>query len=198
MSMNRHAHAHTRPWSVGIRLLMAGLLGLSAAVLVSCGSSSSGLIPAESAGPLRGDFEAVAKAAQAGNGNCAATTAAINKTERDFAALPSAIDAGLRRTLSRGISNLRERALELCAQPLAQTTTTNAPRPTTTTSTKTQTSTTPTTPSTPTPTTPATPTTPTTTPNNGGGTAAPGGESPSGGEAGVGESGGAGVQEGVK
>ncbi len=177
---------------------MAGLLGLSAAVLVSCGSSSSGLIPAESAGPLRGDFEAVAKAAQAGNGNCAATTAAINKTERDFAALPSAIDAGLRRTLSRGISNLRERALELCAQPLAQTTTTNAPRPTTTTSTKTQTSTTPTTPSTPTPTTPATPTTPTTTPNNGGGTAAPGGESPSGGEAGVGESGGAGVQEGVK
>ena len=88
------------------------LLGL-AAVLVSCGSSGNGLIPAENAGPLRSDFEAVAKAAQAGNGNCTATTEAINKTEQDFAALPSTIDAGLRSRLSQGISNLRTRALEV-------------------------------------------------------------------------------------
>ncbi len=193
MSMNHRSRPHARPWSVGLRLLVVGLLGISAAVLVSCGSSTSGLIPAESAGPLQSDFEAVAKAAQAGNGNCTATTEAINKTEQDFAALPSTIDAGLRSRLSQGISNLRERALALCAQPLAQTTST--PRTTTTpTPTKTQTtSTTPTTtPTTPAPTTPTTPTTPTPTPpNNGGGTAAPGTESPPG----VGPGGGTGAGE---
>jgi hypothetical protein len=187
---------------MGLRLLVAGLLGICAAVLVSCGSSTSGLIPADSAGPLQSDFEAVAKAAQAGNGDCTATTEAINKTEQDFAALPATINAGLHDRLSQGIANLRTRALELCTQPLAQTTTTSPPRTTTTTTTptKTQTTTPATTPTT-TPTvpatTPTTPTTPTPTPpNNGGGTAAPGSENES--EAGVGESGGAGIQEGAK
>jgi hypothetical protein len=182
-----------------LRSALTGLLGVSAAVLVSCGSSSSGLIPAESAGPLQNDFEAVARAAQSGNGNCTATTEAINKTEQDFAALPPTINAGLHSRLSQGISNLRTRALELCTQPLAQTTTTSTPRTTTPTPTptKTQTTTTPATTPTTTPTTPATtPTTPATPPNNGGGTAAPGSESES--EAGVGESGGSGIQEGTK
>jgi hypothetical protein len=188
-----------------IRLAVAALLGVSVAVLVSCGSSGKSLIPEANAGPLQSDFEAVAQAAQAGNGNCAETTAAINKTERDFASLPSTVDAALRNRLSKGISNLRERALALCAQPLAQTATTTTPR-TTTTPAKTQTTapapapttSTPTTPTTPTPTAPA----PTTSPNSGGGTAAPGNESPSGagqgGGTGVGESGGAGAQEGGK
>jgi type IV secretory pathway VirJ component len=198
VSMRATAHPHKRPWSGGLRLLMAGLLGVAAAVaLVSCGSSGKGLIPLANAGPLQSDFEAVAQAAQTGDGNCTATTAAINKTEQDFAALPATIDTELRSRLSQGIANLRERALALCTQPLAQTTT-SAPRTTTTTTpTKTQATTTPTTtPTTPTPTTPTTPTP--TTPNNGGGTVAPGSESPAGGEAGVGESGGAGIQEGVK
>ena len=110
-----------------IRLAVAALLGVSAAVLVSCGSSGKGLIPLANAGPLQSDFEAVAQAARSGDGNCTATTEAINKTEQDFAALPSTIDPGLRQRLSKGISNLRSRALALCAQPLAQTTTTNAP-----------------------------------------------------------------------
>jgi hypothetical protein len=190
---------------MGLRLLATGLLGVAAAVaLVSCGSSGKGLIPLADAGPLRGDFEAVAQAAQNGDGNCTATTEAINKTEQDFAALPVTIDAGLHQTLNKGIANLRERALTLCTQPLAQTATTTTPsRTTTTTTTKTQPTTTPTTPTTTnTQTTPTTPTTPTTTPNTGGGTVAPGSESPSGagqgGGAGVGESGGAGAQEGVK
>lgn len=162
-----------RSWAMGLRLLTAGLLGvLLAVVLVSCGSSGKGLIPIANAGPLQSDFEAVAQAAQAGGGNCTATTEAINKTEQDFAALPATIDSGLHRRLSEGISNLRERALALCVQPLAQTATTTTPRTTTTTTTKTQT--TPTTPSTTT-STPTTPTpTPVTPPNNGGGTVAPG------------------------
>ena len=184
-----------------IRLTLTTLLGVATAVLVACGSSGKGLIPLADAGPLQSDFEAVAQAAQTGDGSCSATMAAINKTEQDFAALPASIDAGLRDRLSQGISNLRERALTLCTQPLAQTTTASTPRTTTTATTPTRTETTSTTPTTTTQTTQTqstqtTPTTPTaTTPSdNGGGTVAPGAESPNG----VGESGGAGIQEGGK
>jgi hypothetical protein len=147
-----------------LRPLAAALLGFAAALLVSCGSTGKGLIPEANAGPLRGDFEAVAEAAQSGNGSCAHTEAALGKTEKDFVALPASVDAGLRGRLQQGISNLRQRALAMCAQP------------TLTVTTATTTQTTPST--TPTQTTPTTtaPTTTTTqpTPNQGGGTAAPG------------------------
>jgi len=167
------------------RILLAGLLGVSAALLVACGGSGKGLIPSANAGPLQSDFEAVAQAAQSGEGNCTATEAAIQKTETDFADLPSTVDAGLHKTLDMGISNLRRRALALCAQPLPQTTsTTKTSAPTTTTSTQT----TPTTPThtetTTTPTTPAATTPTATTP--GGGTAAPGSESVPGASSGPG------------
>jgi hypothetical protein len=170
-----------------IRLLCAGLLGVSAALLVACGSSGKGLIPSANAGPLQRDFEAVAQAAQSGEGSCTATEAALEKTESDFAALPATVDAGLRKTLGVGIANLHHRALALCAQQFPQvtsTTKTSAPT-TTTTSTQTTPTTTPThtetttTPTTTTPTTP-TPTTP------GGGTPAPGNESQPGASSGPG------------
>jgi hypothetical protein len=172
---------------------LAALLGLLAALLVGCGSSDSKLIPTANAGPLQSDFEAVAHAAETGNGNCASTEAAIARTEGDFSALPAGVDTGLRETLRNGIDNLRSHALALCAQPLAQTTSTNTTAktttPTNTTSTQTtNTSTTTTTPPTETTTTPPTETT--TTPGAGGGTAAPGtGEEPiaPGGGTGVGE-----------
>jgi hypothetical protein len=153
-----------------LRLLSAGLLGIAAALLVSCGSSGKGLIPTGDAGPLQSDFEAVAQAAENGDGSCAATAEAIRKTEQDFNTLPATVDAGLRNTLNRGIANLRTRALVLCAQPLAQATSTST-SPSTTSSTQT----TPTTPTvthtTSTETTPTT-TTPTTS-GPGGGTPAP-------------------------
>jgi hypothetical protein len=179
-----------------LRLIPAGLLGLGAALLVSCGSSNGKLIPLANAGPLQTDFEAVAQAAQTGGGSCAPTEAAILKTERDFSALPATIDAGLRSTLHQGIANLRSRALVLCAQPLAQST-----AATTTPTTTTTTTTTRTTPTTPTVTeTTATSTTPTTTPTTptstgpGGGTPAPGaGETPP--PAGNGQGGGTGAGE---
>ena len=166
-----------------IRPLYAALLGVCAALLVACGSSGKGLIPAANAGPLQSDFEAVAQAAASGEGNCAATEAAIGKTVQDFAALPTTVDAGLRNTLSKGITNLRRRALALCTQPLPQATNTTSKPTTTTTSTQTTSTPTPTqtttTQSTPTPTTP-TPSTP------GGGTPAPGDESPPGAASGPG------------
>jgi hypothetical protein len=152
------------------RLALAALLGISAALMVACGSSGSGLIPAANAGPLQSDFEAVAQAAQNGNGNCLATESALGKTEQDFLALPASIDAGLRKRLHDGIANLRKVALAMCAQPSPGSTTTTT-QPTTTTST----TTTPTTPTTTTPTGTSTTTTPATPaePNNGGGTPAP-------------------------
>jgi hypothetical protein len=106
-----------------VRLLSAAALGLLTAVLVSCGSSGAGLIPAEDAGPLLRDFQAVEAAAKAGDGDCTTTEAALRTTESDYHSLPSSVDAGLRARLEEGISHLHERALALCTQPLAQTTT---------------------------------------------------------------------------
>ncbi|MGO9322759.1 MAG: hypothetical protein ACLQBY_18415 [Solirubrobacteraceae bacterium] len=177
---SRHARAATR--APILRLALAGALGIAAALLVSCGGSSAKLIPVADAGPLQSDFETVAQDAEAGNGGCSTTEAAILKTEHDFGALPASVDSGLRQTLRQGIENLRARALVLCAQPLAQTTptsTTQKPTTSTRTSTSTSTSTATTPATTPTSTTPST--TPTST-SPGGGTPAPGaGETPSGG-----------------
>ena len=189
-SPSKPAHGRTALRAQIVRVLLAGLLGVVAAVLVSCGSSSAKLIPAADAGPLQSDFEAVAQESEAGNGNCSATEAAIAKTEQDFGALPATIDAGLRATLRQGIANLREHALALCAQPLAQTSATSStPKTTGTRTTPTTPTTTPTTPTT----TPTAPTTTPTTPSPGGGTAAPGsGESSSGAPSGQGGGTGAG------
>lgn len=165
-----------------LRVALACVLGIAAALLVACGSSGGKLIPVADAGPLQSDFETIAQDAQAGNGSCTATEAAILKTQQDFSELPASVDSGLRQTLRQGIENLRARALVLCAQPLAQTTPTNTtPKTTTTSTTTTNTSSTPTT-STPTTTTPTTSTPTTSTPTTsvpGGGTPAPG-ETPGG------------------
>jgi hypothetical protein len=154
-----------------LRFVLTALLGVLAALLMACGGSTKGLIPTGDAGPLQSDFEAVAHAAENGDGNCSETESALLKTDQDFAALPASIDAGLHNTLRQGIENLRTRALALCAQPLPQSTeTTSTPKTTTSTTTTTpppETQTT-TTQSTPTTTTPPSPSGP------GGGTPAPG------------------------
>jgi hypothetical protein len=188
-----------------MRLLAAGLLGVACATLVACGSSGKGLIPAASAGPLQSDFEAVAQAAQTGNGDCTATHEAIVKTEEDFRTLPSTVDGGLRARLRTGIANLSSRARAMCAQPSPGVTTATTPTTTSTSSSQTTTSST----STSTSTTLSRPTTTLSTPTAtgppapGGGTPAPGeGEGPPGGSNGNGNgegngaSGGAGVGNG--
>jgi len=168
-----------------LRILLAGLLGVAAALLVACGSSGKGLIPTANAGPLQSDFEAVAQAAQTGEGSCTATEAAIAKTEADFADLPASVDKGLRKTLGLGIVNLRRRALALCVQPLPQSTITTS-APTTTTSTQTTPTTSTHTEATTTQTTPTPPPTPPTATTPNGGTAAPGSESSPGAASGPG------------
>jgi hypothetical protein len=151
------------------RIVLVALLGAAVAVLVSCGSSGTGLIPSSSGGPLQADFEAVAQAATSGNGSCEATESALGKTEQDFLALPASVDRGLYNRLKEGIANLRKQALVTCAQTTTPTTTTGTT--TTTTTPTTETTPTTTTPSTPTEPTPPTPTEPS---NKGGGTEAPG------------------------
>jgi hypothetical protein len=192
-----------------VRLAAAALLGVGAALLVSCGTSGSGLIPADSAGPLEGDFQAVAQAAREGDGDCTATEAAVHTMESDFHKLPTTVDAGLRGRLEEGVTHLSAHALTLCAQPLAQATATTGtsttakpPRttPTTTTTTGTQTTSTISTGETPpTSTTGTGETPPTTAPTGtGGGTAAPSGEGRSGeGKAGSGQEGSGGGQSGA-
>jgi hypothetical protein len=159
-----------------IRLVVAALLGVAAAVLVSCGSSGNGLIPSTSAGPLQKDFEEVTKAAAASNGSCAATESALGKTEQDFLALPATVDKGLHARIQQGISNLRNQARAMCLQPPSTATSTLNTQTSTTPTTTTNTETTPTTTTNTTTTTTSTQTTPTTTtpPSQGGGTEAPG------------------------
>jgi hypothetical protein len=170
------------------RFALAGMLGVAIPLLASCGSSGAGLIPVGNAGPLQSDFEAVAQAAENGDGVCAATESAILKTEQDFSALPSRVDAGLRNRLHEGISKLRSDALGLCKQPLPQATATS-----TTSKTTTSTTSTPPTVSSPT-TSQSTPTNTTPPSNEGGGTPAPGGEATPG--AGPEHAGATGVGEG--
>lgn len=153
-----------------LRGALAIVLGVLAGVLISCGGSGKGLIPVADAGPLQGDFETVAQAAENGDGSCTSTESALLKTEQDFAALPPSVDSGLRNTIRQGIENLRTHALALCTQPLPQSTVTTPKTTTSTTTTDTTPTETQTTP---------TETQPTTTPSPsgpGGGTPAPGEE----------------------
>ncbi len=103
-----------------VRYVTAGLLGTATALLVSCGSTGSSLIPVANAGPLQSDFEAVALAAQSGNGSCVETEAKLGKTEQDFLALPASVDRGLHTRLDEGIKNLRRHALVRRAQVRAR------------------------------------------------------------------------------
>jgi hypothetical protein len=159
-----------------IRLVPAALLGIAASVLISCGGSGKGLIPSANAGPLQSDFEAVARAAEAGNGSCAQTESALGQTEQDFLKLPTTVDKGLHARLQQGIENLRKQALTMCAQPAATSTTgtQTSTSSTTTTSKSTETTTQPATTTSTTTTPTGTATTPTTTtpPSQSGGTEA--------------------------
>lgn len=116
-----------------LRGLLVAALGVGLALLVGCGNSARGLIPSGQAGPLLGDFQAVQHAAEQGHGDCTDTEKAIEKTERDYQALPASLDTDLRTTLRHGIENLGARAHELCSQPPsgATTSTTTTPAPST-------------------------------------------------------------------
>ena len=64
------------------RAALAAVLGVTAALLISCSSSGKGLIPTANAGPLKSDFEAVAQAAESGEGSCTAPAESTAATSR--------------------------------------------------------------------------------------------------------------------
>jgi hypothetical protein len=99
-----------------LKLRLALLLAAAGTLLAACGGST-GLIPAGKAGPLRADFEAVAEAAENGNGNCHKTESALENTQHDLESLPSSVDSRLRNRLSEGVSHLRSQALQACKNP---------------------------------------------------------------------------------
>lgn len=183
----------------GIRFMLAGCLGAGCALLVACGSSGKGLIPPSNAGPLTNDFEHIAAAVNAGD--CSTTDTWLSRAQRDFDALGSSVDPGLKAKISQGLDNLRSIAPTACAQAQSQSSTTQSTTaPTTTQTTTTTNTTTPSTstttttpPPTTTSTTPSTSTsTPTTSPTTTGGTAG-GTPAPSGnGAGGAGAGGGSG------
>ncbi len=120
--------------------LLACALGVGVALTVSaCAGSNAKLIPVADSEPLQSDFEAVAQAAEEGDGDCSNTEAALLKTEQDFGRLPSSVDAGLRARLREGIAKLRQDALGVCGK--AQSSTTSTAKTTTSKSTPTTTST---------------------------------------------------------
>jgi hypothetical protein len=178
-----------------VRALLACVLGVSAAMLVSCSSSNTKLIPLADSSSLQGDFETVAHAAENADGNCSTTEGALLKTEQDYEALPTSVDAGLRDRMREGITKLREDALSRCQEQSATSSSKTTSTSKTTTPTKTQTTPTTSTPTSETQTTPAT-STPSETPETGGnggvGGGTPAEEAP---PAGTGQGGGTGAGE---
>jgi hypothetical protein len=139
-----------------VKSLIAGVLGVSAALLVACGSTK-GLVPTGNAGTLQSDLDAIAS--NVASGNCTAASQAVSKAQQDLASLPSSVNVQLRQNLTQGFDKLASSAATQCQQQTTttQTTTTTPTTTTTTPTTTTQTTTTPTT-------TTTTPTTTTTTP----------------------------------
>ena len=153
--------------------ILAGVLGCAAAVLVACGGSGEGLLPAERAGGLQDALVSVQSACAAGE-PARAASAAQAFADRVAELSSREVDSRLIANLEEGAAELRALAATTCEPAVATTPTT----PTTPTVPTTPTTTT-TTPTTTAPTTTEPPPTTPTTPNGGGTTGE--GEGPPGG-----------------
>jgi hypothetical protein len=143
-----------------VPFVLAAILGVAAAALVSCGGtagSRSDLIPQGSADKLKTELADVRSAVD--DGDCEAASRALSQARGTVGRLPASVDDRLVARIREGISQLETLAPEECAQQQTQTTTV----PTTETTTPETTATTDTTPTETTDTTP-TETTTTTTP----------------------------------
>jgi hypothetical protein len=135
-------------------LVLASLLGLVTAGLVSCGGGSSDkLIPPRNAAELNNLLDQVTTLAD--NGSCDTAAHASDTLIALVQRLPASVDPRLRRNLLQGIAKLKALSEnpDICKAPTTPLTPPPAPpTPTTATTptTQTQTQTTPTTPTTPT------------------------------------------------
>jgi hypothetical protein len=145
---------------VSVRLPLAFLVGVAAAVLVACGGGSNKkLLPAVTADRLKNDLADLRQALD--QHDCAAANTALVAFTGDLDRIPNTVDKRLRARLRVGAAKLADRVPQDCRQ----TTTTTETVPTTTTPT-TDTTTIPPTDTTTTPTTTTPPTDTTTTPTD--------------------------------
>jgi outer membrane biosynthesis protein TonB len=101
--------------------LVAGLLGVGAAVLVACGEQRADLIPAGSAENLSSALGDVQRAVD--DGDCDAAARALTRARGALVNLPESVNDRLAARLQEGIDNLEQVAPEQCAQQETQTTT---------------------------------------------------------------------------
>jgi hypothetical protein len=145
--------------------LLALVLGVAAAALVACGSSSSSrrqFIPDRSAQRMSDALADVRSAVD--DGDCTKAEQALARARGVLVNLPSAVSDRLVAQLREGLDNLRVVAPRECAQNQAKSQTQTTTETTTPETTTTETTPTTTTSTTPTTTTSTTPTTTTTTP----------------------------------
>ena len=150
--------------------LLAAVLGVGAALLAACGSSTSGGVPQGDASVLKGQLEDVRQ--RVADGQCDGLSAQLRDVDTAIDGLPRSVDARLVSALRRGSDRLQRTAVADCNlnNTPTQTETTTTPTETETATTPPETTTTPpettTTPPQTTTTPPATTTTPppTTTP----------------------------------
>ena len=96
-----------------LHLLAALVLGVAAAFVVACGSSSD-KIPASDATRLDSALDRVAADTRAGN--CDAAQAAVVRAQGVAVNLPSSVDQQLRHRVEAGIANLKDRVPVQCQQ----------------------------------------------------------------------------------
>jgi hypothetical protein len=134
-----------------IRLVAALALGAATAVLVSCGGTSTGLIPDDHASTLSQELQNVADdvAAQ----RCASAIAAGQRVVAAVTSLPPSVDGRLQKRLAEGTQRLIDHIPGDCRTATTTTTTSTDTTPDTETATSTdttpETDTTPTTDTTP-------------------------------------------------
>jgi hypothetical protein len=108
--------------------LIAALLGVAAALLVSCGGDRSALIPQSSAEDLKAALADVEQAVA--SGDCAETGRALTRARGALVNLPPSVDDRLVARLQRGIENLESIAPQECQQAATQTQTETVETPT--------------------------------------------------------------------
>ena len=142
--------------------VLAAVLGVSAALLAACGSSTSGGVPQGDASVLKGQLEDVRQ--RVADGQCDGLSAQLRDVDTAIDGLPRSVDARLVSALRRGSDRLQRTAVADCNLNNTPTQTETTTTPVETTTTPPETTTTPpettTTPPETTTTPPATTTTP--------------------------------------
>ncbi|MEY2512685.1 MAG: hypothetical protein QOJ89_43 [bacterium] len=102
--------------------LVALLLGVGAALLVACGGTTKGGIPAASAGELKSQIEDVQQAVD--GGRCDELDGQLRQVDEGIQALPTTVDQRLRQALAAAGDRLRRTANSDCADTTTTETTT--------------------------------------------------------------------------